>query len=218
MNSSGYMSPEYALEGLFSIKSDVFSFGVLLLEILSGKKNTGFYHTGSLNLLGHVCHKIFHFYFCFFEQYDAMRTIHLFHLHKYFDKWIGKVNISYITRSRMHLWTFVLTFTCTVLQAWDLWKDNRALDLMDPILENEASYPMLTRYINVALLCVHENATDRPTMSEVVSMLTNEHLVLPSPKQPAFSYVRNLKNSNEPTIKPEACSVNVVTVSLIEAR
>lgn len=115
MNSSGYMSPEYALEGLFSIKSDVFSFGVLLLEILSGKKNTGFYHTGSLNLLGHVCHKIFHFYFCFFEQYDAMRTIHLFHLHKYFDKWIGKVNISYITRSRMHLWTFVLTFTCTVL-------------------------------------------------------------------------------------------------------
>jgi hypothetical protein len=43
MVHSGYMSPEYALEGLFSIKSDVFSFGVLLLEIVSGKKNTGFY-------------------------------------------------------------------------------------------------------------------------------------------------------------------------------
>ncbi|TXG67181.1 hypothetical protein EZV62_008456 [Acer yangbiense] len=51
---SGYMSPEYALEGLFSIKSDVFSFGVLLLETLSGRKNTGFYNTESLNLLGHV--------------------------------------------------------------------------------------------------------------------------------------------------------------------
>ncbi|KAH7544240.1 hypothetical protein JRO89_XS15G0134700 [Xanthoceras sorbifolium] len=49
----GYMSPEYALEGLFSIKSDVFSFGVLLLEIVSGKKNTGFYQTASLNLLGY---------------------------------------------------------------------------------------------------------------------------------------------------------------------
>jgi hypothetical protein len=48
------MSPEYAMEGLFSIKSDVFSFGVLVLEILSGKKNTSFYHSDSLHLLGHV--------------------------------------------------------------------------------------------------------------------------------------------------------------------
>jgi hypothetical protein len=48
------MSPEYALEGLFSIKSDVFSFGILLLEIVSGRKNTGFYQTGSFHLLGYV--------------------------------------------------------------------------------------------------------------------------------------------------------------------
>ncbi|GJS54434.1 G-type lectin S-receptor-like serine/threonine-protein kinase [Tanacetum coccineum] len=42
----GYMSPEYALDGLFSIKSDVFSFGVVMLEIiLSGKRNTGFYQS-----------------------------------------------------------------------------------------------------------------------------------------------------------------------------
>ncbi|GLT64141.1 hypothetical protein SLA2020_366510 [Shorea laevis] len=32
----GYMSPEYAVDGLYSIKSDVFSFGVLVLEIISG--------------------------------------------------------------------------------------------------------------------------------------------------------------------------------------
>ncbi|KAB2635313.1 receptor-like protein kinase [Pyrus ussuriensis x Pyrus communis] len=35
----GYMAPEYALEGLYSVKSDVFSFGVLLLEITTGRKN-----------------------------------------------------------------------------------------------------------------------------------------------------------------------------------
>lgn len=51
----GYMSPEYAVDGMFSVKSDVFSFGVLVLEIVSGKKNRGFSHSDhSLNLLGHA--------------------------------------------------------------------------------------------------------------------------------------------------------------------
>ncbi|XP_057738935.1 G-type lectin S-receptor-like serine/threonine-protein kinase At4g27290 [Arachis stenosperma] len=51
----GYMSPEYAIDGQFSFKSDVFSFGVLLLEILSGKRNKGFLHPDhKLNLLGHA--------------------------------------------------------------------------------------------------------------------------------------------------------------------
>ena len=36
------MAPEYAMEGLFSVKSYVLSFGVLLLEIITGNKNSGF--------------------------------------------------------------------------------------------------------------------------------------------------------------------------------
>ncbi|KAL2324331.1 hypothetical protein Fmac_023389 [Flemingia macrophylla] len=36
----GYMAPEYAMHGQFSAKSDVFSFGVLVLEIISGQKNS----------------------------------------------------------------------------------------------------------------------------------------------------------------------------------
>nr|XP_043636815.1 G-type lectin S-receptor-like serine/threonine-protein kinase At4g27290 [Erigeron canadensis] len=51
----GYISPEYAVHGKFSTKSDVFSFGVLVLEIVSGKKNTGFSHQDhGDNLLGHA--------------------------------------------------------------------------------------------------------------------------------------------------------------------
>ncbi len=51
---SGYMSPEYAMEGLFSVKSDVYSFGVLLLEIISGRRNTSFRLTEFSSLIGHV--------------------------------------------------------------------------------------------------------------------------------------------------------------------
>lgn len=51
----GYMSPEYAMEGQFSEKSDVFSFGVLLLEIISGKRNSSFwYQEDSLSLVGYA--------------------------------------------------------------------------------------------------------------------------------------------------------------------
>ncbi|KAL3720016.1 hypothetical protein ACJRO7_004929 [Eucalyptus globulus] len=51
----GYMSPEYVLDGVFSTKSDVFSYGVLVLEIVSGKRNRGFHHPDHHhNLLGHA--------------------------------------------------------------------------------------------------------------------------------------------------------------------
>eukprot|EP01018_Ginkgo_biloba_P011501 Gb_23874 [translate_table: standard] len=35
----GYMAPEYALHGQLTEKADIFSFGVLVLEIVSGRKN-----------------------------------------------------------------------------------------------------------------------------------------------------------------------------------
>ena len=91
-----------------------------------------------------------------------------------------------------------------VVQAWDLWTSNRTLELIDPILEDEySSKPMLLRYVNIALLCVQESADDRPTMNDVVSMLTNEAAALLPPKQPAFSYVRNTVTSTSSTGKTE---------------
>lgn len=49
------MSPEYQVDGIFSVKSDVFSYGVLVLEIVSGKRNRGYFHPDHHhNLLGHV--------------------------------------------------------------------------------------------------------------------------------------------------------------------
>jgi len=39
---SGYMPPEYAMLGQVSVKTDVYSFGVLVLEIITGRKNTDY--------------------------------------------------------------------------------------------------------------------------------------------------------------------------------
>ena len=55
------MAPEYAMERLFSIKSDVYSFGILILEIVSGKKNSSFYHPERVqSLLTYVCLSCLH--------------------------------------------------------------------------------------------------------------------------------------------------------------
>lgn len=37
---SGYLAPEYALGGQLTLKADVYSFGVLVLEIVSGRSNS----------------------------------------------------------------------------------------------------------------------------------------------------------------------------------
>ncbi|KAI4365079.1 hypothetical protein MLD38_021099 [Melastoma candidum] len=94
----GYMSPEYAVGGVFSEKSDVYSFGVLLLEI----------------------------------------------------------------------------------------SKDRGMDLIDDEL-CEFSVVETMRCIQVGLLCVQDEAIDRPNMTAVVLMLSGES-ELPQPKRPAFMF------------------------------
>jgi serine/threonine protein kinase len=54
------MAPEYAMCGQYSIKSDVFSFGVLVLEIVTGRRNSGSYDSDNdVDLLNLVSMKDF---------------------------------------------------------------------------------------------------------------------------------------------------------------
>uniref|UniRef100_M0X288 non-specific serine/threonine protein kinase n=1 Tax=Hordeum vulgare subsp. vulgare TaxID=112509 RepID=M0X288_HORVV len=143
----GYMSPEYASQGIYSVKSDVFSFGVLLLEILSGKRNSSFHeHEDFLNLLGY---------------------------------------------------------------SWQLWEGGRCLELLEASVANEVHAAEARRYINIALMCVQEHADDRPTMSNVVTMLNSHSVVLPKPNHPAYF---NLMASKEDESDP--CSYNGVTITV----
>nr|XP_029153308.1 wall-associated receptor kinase-like 15 [Arachis hypogaea] len=53
--TSGYLSLEYVIDGVYSTKSNVFNFGVLVLKIISGKRNRDFNHQDHhFNLLGHA--------------------------------------------------------------------------------------------------------------------------------------------------------------------
>ncbi|XP_021672336.2 probable LRR receptor-like serine/threonine-protein kinase At5g37450 isoform X2 [Hevea brasiliensis] len=146
----GYVPPEYVRHGVYSMKYDVYSFGVLLLQIISGKKNNCFYGWGeNLNLLEY---------------------------------------------------------------AYDLWKMENGMEFMDETLDDSFSPCKLLRCLQVALLCVQESPTDRPSILEVYSMLKNENVAIAYPKTPAFS-VKSAEDKEK-----SVCSINNVSISQMVAR
>ncbi|CAH9130885.1 unnamed protein product [Cuscuta epithymum] len=145
----GYMSPEYAMEGHFSVKSDTFSYGVMLLEILSGRKNKNRFNEDSLNLVEDV---------------------------------------------------------------WNFWREERPLDMIDPSLGASYEEREVLRCIHVGLLCVQAFPNHRPTMLEVVFMLSNE-TTLPHPNPPGFVINQGVV---APCLGNE--SVNNVSITKIEGR
>ncbi|CDY09680.1 BnaC07g33810D [Brassica napus] len=115
--TEGYMPPEYRCEGQFSVKTDVYSFGVLVLEIICGKKNRSFCSPGP----------------------DL------------------------------------------VTYAWRLWREETPLELVDQTILENFPAEEVTRCIQIALLCVQHEPTDRPHVSTIVSMLTSTHMFLKHP-------------------------------------
>ena len=65
------------------------------------------------------------------------------------------------------------------------------MELMDPMLEKSFKGSEVEKCIHIALLCVQENATYKPTMSVVV-VLGSDNMTLPKPKHPAFSVGRKV--------------------------
>ncbi|RHN40408.1 putative protein kinase RLK-Pelle-DLSV family [Medicago truncatula] len=152
----GYMAPEYAMAGLFSVKSDVFSFGVLVLEIIYGKRNGDFFLS------------------------EHMQSL--------------------------------------LLYTWKLWCEGKCLELIDPFHQKTYIESEVLKCIHIGLLCVQEDAADRPTMSTVVRMLGSDTVDLPKPTQPAFSVGRKSKNEDQISKNSKDNSVDEETITIVSPR
>ncbi|KAF9588228.1 hypothetical protein IFM89_008628 [Coptis chinensis] len=76
--------------------------------------------------------------------------------------------------------------------AWNLWREKRPLEFLDPSIRDSCSPSTVLRCIHVGLLCVQDSAMDRPIMSTVVLMLESDSAIVPMPRQPTFTMGRNL--------------------------
>ncbi|XP_075513764.1 G-type lectin S-receptor-like serine/threonine-protein kinase B120 [Primulina tabacum] len=104
--------------------------------------------------------------------------------------------------------------------AWQLWDRGVTIELLDPSIASN-SYPQeqVLRCIHVGMLCVQDNAAQRPNMSAVVLTLESENPVLPMPKQPTFtSMSRHTVHSDDLDEDAEVESSNNVTISVIVGR
>ncbi|KAM7530730.1 hypothetical protein LguiB_034140 [Lonicera macranthoides] len=106
-----------------------------------------------------------------------------------------------------------------VYKAWELWNEDKIVELIDQAVFDTRFQIEITRYINVGLLCVQEFANDRPIISTVLSMLSSEIAELAVPKQPAFTERQNAPNTESTTQQnQEGHTVNNITVTLVDGR
>ncbi|XWS18265.1 hypothetical protein CRYUN_Cryun32bG0028800 [Craigia yunnanensis] len=99
---------------------------------------------------------------------------------------------------------------------WELWRNGKAMEIIDSSLGGSYPAAAVLRCIQIGLLCVQENATDRPKMSDVVAMLGHD-ASLPSPKQPAF-IINKTNKGDEAGCSEGTGSVNDVTLTMPQAR
>ncbi|XP_072148946.1 cysteine-rich receptor-like protein kinase 4 isoform X8 [Setaria viridis] len=130
----GYVAPEYLLVGRASTKSDIYSFGVILIEMIMGKRS--------------------------FKP-SCQRPLH----------------------------------GATEHYAWELWTAGRSLELVDPSLRDEDRVAEILRCIQIGLLCVEPRPEDRPTMPDVIVMLSSESTILPSPKRIGYEVAEGGRRS-----------------------
>jgi len=95
--------------------------------------------------------------------------------------------------------------------------EGKALEIVDSLLGQEYPAQEVLRCIQIGLLCMQEQATERPTMLEIVFMLGNEATV-PSPKKPAFINRPINSGPDSSSSKGASTSLNEMTITMPKGR
>ncbi|KAH7576795.1 hypothetical protein JRO89_XS01G0150800 [Xanthoceras sorbifolium] len=82
------------------------------------------------------------------------------------------------------------------LIAWQHWTNGTAMELLDPMLGDQLPKHEVLKCIYIGLLCVQEAAAARPTMSQIVLMLSSHIVTAPGPSRPAFYISRGSSDSD----------------------
>ena len=74
----------------------------------------------------------------------------------------------------------------SLVQVWKNYKTNNITASVDPALHGKLTVEEASNTLQTGLLCTQSTVTLRPSMSEVVQMLTKKDYAIPSPKQKPF--------------------------------
>jgi len=108
------------------------------------------------------------------------------------------------------------SYSNLIVYAWNLWKEGKAIDLVDKCIAESCVLDEASLCIHMGLLCVQENPDDRPFMSSVVLNLENGRTTLPAPNHPAYFVQR--KSDMEQMKEDSTNSKCTVTLTIIEGR
>ncbi|KAD2394062.1 hypothetical protein E3N88_41039 [Mikania micrantha] len=154
-----YMAPEYKWHGRLSTKSDVFSFGMLILKTISGCRTYSDIPAANKNFLQYN-----------YYNENKKRVLTLF-CHKY--RLLNCLSLDPIDPTKIaHL---------TGLEPWTNWWTGTYSDIVDPRIDADST--SIRRFIHIGLLCTQPDPIDRPTMEDVNGLLLgSSFLTLPVPK------------------------------------
>lgn len=103
-------------------------------------------------------------------------------------------------------------------QAWRLWSEDKAMDLVDPSIRDTCSPNEVLKCIHIGMLCVQDSAVHRPTMAAVVLLLESGTPTLPMPTKPTYTFLRSAIEEDYTGDAQEIVSSNDLTVTVIVGR
>lgn len=98
-----------------------------------------------------------------------------------------------------------------VPQIWKLYKAEKLAESVDPRLKDDFPIREASNVLQIGLLCTQASAALRPSMDEVVQMLTRRDCEIPSPNQPPFLSNR----MNDTTSSARSSSINSLISSAL---